>query len=160
MGSGLGGPIGVAVNAAGTVAYATNLFDMTVSQFSIDGAGRLVPLVGAANVATGVTPYPMTITPDGLYAYWGNKADNMVAQCAFTALGALDCSAGQIAAGSRPQYIAVDPFSRYVFVVNNNFEGAGTVSQYTIGVGGALSNNGVAATATTGNGPFSITTTK
>jgi 6-phosphogluconolactonase (cycloisomerase 2 family) len=159
VGSGLGGPIGVAVNAAGTRAYATNLFDRTVSQFSINGTGGLVPL-GVANVATGATPYPMTLTPDGLYAYWSNKDDNTVTECKFTVGGALDCSLGQIGAGTLPKYIAVDPFSHYVYAVNSSNGGAGTVSQYTIGAGGVLGNNSVAPTAPTGNGPFAITTTK
>ncbi len=162
-GSGLGGPIGVAVRvtATGTFAYATNLFDENVSQFSIDGTGGLVPLGGGATpVSTTSRPYPMAITPDGLYAYWSNKDAGDVTQCAFTAGGALNCSASNIAAGAEPQYIGVDPFSRYVYVVNYSAGGAGTVSQYTIGAGGALSNNSVAQTAPTGNGPFSITTTK
>lgn len=156
VGSGLGGPIGVTVNAAGTVAYATNFFDLTVSQFSINGTGGLVPLAGAANVAAGNRPYPITVTPNGLYAYWSNKSDNTVSECKFTVSGALDCSLGTILTGNQPQYIAVDPFSRYVYAVNS---GGGTVSQYVIGAGGVLSNNAT-PTATTGNGPFSITTTK
>jgi 6-phosphogluconolactonase (cycloisomerase 2 family) len=109
---------------------------------------------------TGVIPYPMTITPDGLHAYWSNKADGNIAQCSFTAGGALDCRAGLIGAGTQPQYIAVDPFNHYVYAVNYNGGGAGSVSQYTIGIGGVLSSNSVAPIAATGNGPFSIATSK
>ncbi|MEP6876084.1 MAG: beta-propeller fold lactonase family protein, partial [Burkholderiales bacterium] len=156
------GPIGVAVNPAGTFAYVTDFLTSQVSQYTINGAGSLVA-TAFTNEGTGNNPYPITISPNGVYAYWSNKGDNTVSQCVFAVSGALDCTAGVVstvvsAGEMQPQYIATDVFSKYVYVANrDNDTGAGTIAQYTIGAGGALTLIGGAA-PTTGVGPFSVTT--
>ena len=156
------GSLFIAINPAGTYAYVSN-FDAspspTVSQFSFDGTGALVASSPTTTVSTGNGPYTVAISPNGLYAYWSNKYASNISQCSFASLGALNCSAGVIASGTQPQFIAIDPFGRYLYAVDFNAGGAGAVSQYTIGVAGVLSANSV-PTASTGNGPFSITTTK
>jgi DNA-binding beta-propeller fold protein YncE len=60
-----------------------------------------------------------------------------------------------VGAGNTPLSITVDPTGRYAFVANARDN---TVSQYTIGAGGALS---VMSPPTVGTGvyPYSITTT-
>ena len=158
--NGLGGAIGVAVNPAGTYAYVTNLFDQTITRFSIGGTGALTPVVETAQT-TGVTPYPLSISPDGQYAFWSNKADDNFTPCTFAVSGQLSCTPGLTTGtiDTRPQYAVVDPFNRYVYVVNFNNGTGGSVAQYSIGAGAALSLLNP-TTAATGNGPFAIATTR
>jgi 6-phosphogluconolactonase len=153
------GSLFITINPAGTYAYVTN-FDpaKTVSQFSINATTGA--LTAVATVATGNGPYPVVISPNGQYAYWSNKYDFDVAQCVFAAAGALDCSAGVVGAGAQPQYIAIDPFGKHLFVANYSAGGIGSISQYDITpADGTLTSNAV-PTATTGAGPFSITTAR
>jgi YVTN family beta-propeller protein len=156
----------ITINPAGTYAYVSNFGDVdhfiqgSVSQFSFDATGGLVAASPATTLTAGIFgPYPVAIAPNGLYAYFSNKYGPNVNQCVFAA-GALDCSAGVIGAGSRPQYVAIDPFSKHVYVANYSDGGPGAVSQFDItGADGTLTNNAV-PTVGTGNGPFSIVTTR
>jgi len=162
--NGLGGAIGVTVNPAGTFAYVTNLFDQTITRFTVSaGTGALVAVVEPAQ-PTGVTPYPLTITPDGRFAFFPNKGDNDITPCTFVS-SVLTCTNGLQTGtiGTQPQYAAVDPFSLHVYVVNYSAGGAGTVAQYSfdtsVGSPGTLTSL-TPSTVSTGNGPFSIAITR
>lgn len=159
-GNGLGGAIGVAVNPAGTYAYVTNLFDKTITRFSIGGTGALTPVVEAAQI-TGTTPYPMSISPDGQHAFWSNKSDYDIQPCTFAVSGQLACNGGDRlgAIDNEPQYMAVDPFGRYVYAVSYNAGGPSSVTQFAIGAGAGVTRLSPTSAAT-GNGSFSITTTR
>jgi 6-phosphogluconolactonase (cycloisomerase 2 family) len=153
----------ITINPAGTYAYVSNFGDNSVSQFSIDSStGGLVAI--PANTLTFEVngPYPVAISPDGQFAYWANKFDDSIKQCKFNPDGSLNCSAGTNGTGSRPQYVAIDPFSRHVYVVNNGIGGVGnTVSQYDINpIDASVTPISGAPTVPTGNGPFSITTAR
>jgi YVTN family beta-propeller protein len=160
-----GGAIGVAVDPAGTYAYVTNLFDQTVRRYTITpGTGALVAVVETAQ-ATGVTPYPMVISPDGKFAFWSNKSDSDMTPCAISGSGQLVCSNGNRlgTVDTLPQYAAVDPFSLHVYAVNYNGGIGGSVAQFSFdtsnGSTGALTRL-TPSTAPTGNGPFAITITR
>ena len=153
------GPLAVTIDPTGTYAYSDNFDAKTVTTFSIDGStGALAAVTSTAPSVNG--PYPVAISPNGSYAYWSVKFDSQVVQCFLAVRGALDCSAGAIGAGAQPQYVAIDPFSKHVYAVNFSSGGLGAVSQYDITpADGRLTNNAV-PTVGTGNGPFSITTTR
>ena len=158
--NGLGGAIGVAINPAGTYAYVTNLFDQTITRFTFNGTGGLVPVVETAQ-PTGVTPYPMSISPDGQHAFWSNKSDYDIQPCTFAVSGQLACNGGDRlgAIDNEPQYMAVDPFGRYVYAVSYNAGGPSSVTQFAIGAGAGVTRLSPTSAAT-GNGSFSITTTR
>jgi 6-phosphogluconolactonase (cycloisomerase 2 family) len=56
--------------------------------------------------------------------------------------------------GLTPQSITVDASDKYVYMAN---QGSNSVSQYTIGTGGALTPMS-SPTAATGTSPYSVTT--
>jgi len=60
-----------------------------------------------------------------------------------------------VASGDSPNAIAVSPNGDYVYVANNDTDGSGGVSQYTVGAGGALAPMAV-PTVASGDGPESI----
>ena len=160
-----GGAIGVAVDPAGTYAYVTNLFDKTIKRYTITpGTGALVAVFEALQ-ATGVTPYPLAISPDGKFAFWSNKGDADIAPCAIAVGGQLNCTNGfqTGTVDTQPQYAAVDPFSQHVYAVNFNAGGAGSVAQFsfdtTNGSTGALTRLTPSSVAT-GLGAFSIAITR
>ena len=60
-----------------------------------------------------------------------------------------------VAAVGTPVAIAVSPDGKSAYVANNGTDGAGGVSQYTVGAGGALSPMAT-PTVAAGNGPLGI----
>src|SRR6185437_3647692 len=94
-------------------AYVVNNGDNTVSQYSIDATGALVPL-GVA--VSGSAPQSVAVDPSGRYAYVPNLNDNTVSQYTIAAGGALaPMTAATVAAGSRPRAVAIDPAGSYVY---------------------------------------------
>ena len=145
----------VAVTCGGLprFAYAVNNGDNTVSQYSIDAGGELVPM-GVATVSTGSSPQSVAVDPSGRYAYVPNLNDNTVSQYSIAAGGALaPMTAATIAAGSGPRAVAIDPAGSYAYVLNSLDR---SISQYSIGAGGTLTPLTPAAVAT-GNQPWGIT---
>jgi YVTN family beta-propeller protein len=60
-------------------AYVVNNGDNTVSQYTINAAGELVPMI-TATVPTGISPQSVTVDPTGRYVYVSNLSDNTVSQ--------------------------------------------------------------------------------
>ncbi len=158
--------IGIAINPAGTFAYVSNIGANTVTQFSIDpGTGGLT-LISANTRPTENRPYPVAISVDGQFAYWANKGSDSISQCKINPDGSLPSGTNTTGAGNHPQYVAIDPFSRHVYVVNfadagfNDGQGS-TVWQYDIDPAtGAITLIAGAPIVSTGLGPFSITTAR
>ena len=115
------------------------------------GAPRLV-------TASGLLP---SISPDGQHAFWSNKSDYDIQPCTFAVSGQLACNGGDRlgAIDNEPQYMAVDPFGRYVYAVSYNAGGPSSVTQFAIGAGAGVTRLSPTSAAT-GNGSFSITTTR
>lgn len=142
----------------GRSAYVTNAVDSTISEFTVNGNGSLTLLTTTA--PTVATPEAITVTPNGLYAYVANQGASPgtgnVAQYSIVqntgALSALNTPT--VAAPGLPQAIAVDPFSRFVFVADTRNPG-GTVSAYKINNDGTLAFQN---TLSAGNGTFALTT--
>jgi 6-phosphogluconolactonase (cycloisomerase 2 family) len=149
------GPVSIAVNPAGTYAYAVShnttslIYQYTISP--IDGS--LTPII-TSQVLAGNQSNWIAVDPSGSYVYVANDGDNTISQYTIGAGGVLAPMAiPTVPAGPDPVSITIDPKGRNVYVANQNFQGPGTVWQFTIGAGGALT---FASTTPVDNGPSSV----
>lgn len=161
-------PNGVTIDPSNTHAYVANYGDNTVSQYDIDPVtGGLTPIKNTVPVATGTFPATIVISPDGKYAYVANYA------CAGPGCAAAQGSISQYtvsstngsltpispatvntgSAMSKPNSLAVDPTSSYLYVAN---QGDNNVTEFVIGAGGALTPVSTPVIAS-GAAPFSVT---
>jgi len=155
-------PGGIAVDPTSAYAYLSNINGNTVSEYGINADGTLSSL-NPASVATGTEPVYLAFDPTGRYAYEANytvdysSAQGTVSQYAVGTGGQLTPLApATVLAGTGPGWIAFDPFGKFAYVVNvGNGTLPGTVSEYAIGTGGALTLIG---TATAGLKAFMIAT--
>ena len=114
----------------------------SVSQFDAIG-GPLVPLTPPL-VASGPprsTPTGVAVSPDGKSVYVANQFDDSVSQYNVGADGTLSPKVpAKVTADKQPVSVAVSPDGKSVYTAN--FAGIprvpGTVSQYDVGAGGAL----------------------
>jgi 6-phosphogluconolactonase len=137
----------------------------TVSMFTIDQTTGVLTPTSPATVITDGIPFQVVVTPSGKFAYVVNNlagGDETVAVSQYTvnsATGVLTQNSSYgVSAGSGPTAIAVDPTSRFAYVVNRLDN---TVSMYTIDPNtGNLTLNSTAtnptATIATGTEPFRI----
>jgi 6-phosphogluconolactonase len=148
-------PYSIAVDPLGPYAYVANYGDGTVSEYTIGTGGVLTQL---ATISAGSNPYSVTVDPLGRYAYVANYGSNNVSQYSIGASGVLTAmTAGPVAAGSNPISVTVDPSGTHVYVANySSGASAGTVSEYSIGTGGALTAM-TPATVAAGPNPESVT---
>jgi DNA-binding beta-propeller fold protein YncE len=137
----------IAVDATGQFVYVGQSEDDTISAFSI-GPNGILTLMGA--VASQGEPSDVIIDRTGHYVLVTALAANTVSSFSIGPTGALTL-ASVAATGSEPASAAADPTGRYVNVANF----PGSISEYSIGVGGALSLIG--AVASNGNCGNSIT---
>ena len=147
-------PYSIAVDPLGPYAYVANYGDGTVSEYTSTG-GALTQL---ATISAGSNPYSVTIDPLGRYAYVANYGSNNVSQYSIGAGGVLAAmTAGPVAAGSNPISVTVDPSGTHAYVANYSSGAiAGTVSEYSISTGGALTAM-TPATVAAGPNPESVT---
>jgi DNA-binding beta-propeller fold protein YncE len=141
-------PSGVAVSPDGRSAYVTNFEPSSISQYDVDAGGRLSPK-SPATVGAPYDPTKMVVHPGGRSAYvlaTGGTPSNFffgVLQYNVGAGGRLSPkSPFRVPAppGESPGDIAVSPDGRSVYVTNGTpFGEPGTVSQYSVSVGGKLS---------------------
>ena len=129
-------PLAVTVDPSGRFAYAVNQDDDTVSMFTIDSTTGVLTPTTPATVFTGATPFGITIDPSGKFAYVPNNLAGTGAAWAVSqytidpVTGVLtQNTAASIAAGSGPTSVAVDPTSKFAYVVNRQDN---TVSMFTI----------------------------
>jgi 6-phosphogluconolactonase (cycloisomerase 2 family) len=155
-------PGGITVDPTSSYAYLSNIDGDTASEYGIAADGSLSSLA-PASVATGTEPVFLAFDPTGKYAYEANytvdlsSAPGTVSQYAVGIGGQLTPLApATVLAGTGPGWIDFDPFGKYAYVVNLG-DGTlpGTVSEYAIGTGGALTLIG---TATAGVKAFMIAT--
>jgi 6-phosphogluconolactonase len=153
-------PVAVTVHPSGKFAYAVNEDNGTVSMFTINSTTGVLTPTAPATVFTGGTPFDITVDPSGKFAYVPNNesgpADGFgISQYTIdSATGVLTQSATPaVAAGNGPTSVAVDPSSKFAYVVNRNDN---SVSQYTIdSSSGSLMPN-TPATIATGTQPWRI----
>jgi 6-phosphogluconolactonase (cycloisomerase 2 family) len=155
-------PGGITVDPTSSYAYLSNINGNTVSEFGIGANGTLSSL-SPPSVAAGTEPVFLAFDPTGKYAYEANYTVDVsagpgtVSQYAVGTGGQLTpLSPATVTAGTGPGWIAFDPFGKYAYVTNiGDGTSPGTVSEYSIGTGGALTLIG---TANAGPSAFMIAT--
>jgi DNA-binding beta-propeller fold protein YncE len=139
--------------------YVVNEFSASVSQYDAS-TPSLSPLAPATVPVLGANSFPteVAISPDGKSAYVANGFGNTVSQYDVGSDGALSAkSPSTVAAGIDPFDLAVSPDGKSVYVTNESggAGSSGTVSQYDVGAGGALTPKSPASVAT-GTGPQGV----
>ena len=149
----------VTVDAAGKYAYVTNFNAGNIAQFTIAANGSLSPMPTALvnDVANG-GPNALVIDRTGQNVYVANLyTGNIVRYSINPADGSLGnmttTPTGLGTANTYPRSIAINPNDTTLYVANG---GDDSVSEFTIGSGGALTLLGTTATGA-GTGPNSIT---
>jgi 6-phosphogluconolactonase (cycloisomerase 2 family) len=157
-------PSSVTVDPSVKFAYVANSGGYTISQYTI-GAGGALAQIGTIPVDTGgLAPFSIAVAPSGNYAYSANSGSDDISQYTIGIGGALTlmttatvtpCSPTPppCAQGKWPNSLIVDSKSQYVYVTNLT---SNTISQYTIGTGGALTPMTPQATVATGSSPVSV----
>jgi 6-phosphogluconolactonase (cycloisomerase 2 family) len=136
-------PISVATDPDGKFAWVANAGDRTVSQYAIDGNGRLSAL-SPATVTLGAVPFQVVVDPAGRHAYV--VSSKSVAQYAVGADGTLTAlSPATVSSGSGSIAIVLEPSGRFAYVADGS---GSTVSQFSVGADGALTPLGTATVAT------------
>jgi 6-phosphogluconolactonase len=156
-------PNSLIVDPTSAYLYVANAGDGTVSQFNIGTTGALAPM-STPTVAAGIFPFTVTVDPSGRYVYVANTGSDptkpavagTISQYSITVgTGALVAiGTGTVAAGLGVSSVTVDPTGAYAYATNR---GESSLSQYTIGVNGALTPM-TAPTVPAGLHPTSIAT--
>jgi DNA-binding beta-propeller fold protein YncE len=155
------------VDPTGNFLYVTALdsVDATVDMFTINQTTGLLTPTTPAMVYTGYSPFQVVVAPSGKFAYVVNNDTSPgyglgVSQYTVNSVtGVLTQNTPVgVAAGNGPTAVAVDPTSKYAYVVNRLDN---TVSMYTIdSATGNLTLNATTANPTgtiaTGTEPFRI----
>jgi 6-phosphogluconolactonase (cycloisomerase 2 family)/uncharacterized protein YjdB len=135
-------PNSVNIDPSGKYVYVANFggnttASNTVSEYVIGVGGELTSLTPSTVVA-GSEPAAVAINPAGTYAYVANFGDNSISQYTIANGVLTPMAVPTVTTGglNEPNYIVVDPTGHYVYAPN--FNGPGTISQYSIGPGGAL----------------------
>ena len=154
-------PNSIAVDPSGTYAYVANYGDGTISEYTINAGALTLPATLPAPVSGNNNPASITVDPSGRYAYVANYGDGTVSQYTIGTPSSLTpgalapMSPPTVLAGSNPISVTVAPSGSHVYVANySSGASAGTVSEYSIGTGGALATIG---TVGTGKNPSSVT---
>jgi DNA-binding beta-propeller fold protein YncE len=137
-------PFSVSVEPTGQYVYVANFAANTVSEYTI-GSGALTPVGTTGTVATGARPNGVTIDPANKHAYVANLGDNTVSQYDIGTTGELTpMSTPTVPTGPFPASIVISPNNKYAYVADFACAGPGcaaaqgTISQYTVGLDGAL----------------------
>ena len=145
----------------GTVWVATQ-GDQKLTSFSVDLTTGALSQVGD-QVATGVTPAAMAITPDQRTIFLVNSGDSTIGAYAVNSDGSLQASScSSCTAGQNPVALAVDPTGKFLFVANQGTFSdptSGTVSVFSISSGsltGVTTFPTETPANTTGTGPSGI----
>ena len=153
-------PLAVAMHPSGKFAYAVNEDDGTVSMFTVDSTTGVLIATTPATVFTGQTPFSITVDPSGKFAYVPNNTTggaNTYGISQYTidsVTGVLTQNATPaVAAGNGPSSVAVDPSSKFAYVVNRIDN---TISMYTIDSSSGNLTPNTPATIATGAQPWRI----
>jgi DNA-binding beta-propeller fold protein YncE len=142
-------PAAIALDPAGRHLYVVNVGDGTISQYTIAADNSLMPM----NPATISNPGMKTLGAmssavaldfSGSFLYVANSGDATLSQFSIDSGGHLSpLMPATVPAGTEPMSIAVTagPGGAHVYVANSSVSmptGMGSVSQFSVGAGGAL----------------------
>jgi len=137
---------GFKLDPSGKYAYLTT--GGKLYQYAIQN-GNLTPMI-PATVSAGSQPSSIAISPNGKYLYVSSDS-YMIYKYVINADGTLTplaTSTFKTTSGNPPTYLAVDPSSQALYVINAGTNQ--TISQYTIGSDGTLSDPKALAVAGSG----------
>lgn len=139
-------PSDIAIHPIYPWLYVPNLLSGTVSAYGIGATGSLTPI---ATASTGLYNENIAIAPNGSWLYatsGGSTGANGIIGFSVGANGALTAftSPGP-ATGPYPWGLAISPNGQYLYAANS---GGSTISAFTIGSDGALTDNGSYAAGT------------
>ena len=147
-------PVAATIDPTGSFLYVTNAADNTLSQFRITVGGQLLPLT-PSTVATGVDPVAIVdaLVPDSTAAYYvvNSGAPGGTGTVSVFSSGdngtLMPLGPDTLAAGTNPTAIAINNVSTNVYVMSNcdGAECTGSIRQFAVGAGGALTDTGVIA---------------
>ncbi len=148
-------PFGIRTDPVAPYLYVSNN-NGGISEYKIASNGALSS-IGTLSTDTGLDK--IAIDPTGQYLYVSNSTTDVIEEFTIGSTGLLT-PIGSIAAGGYPRTIIFDKSGKYVYVVNvepnsaNETQG-NTISEYSVGSGGALTSIGMVTL--NGQTPFDIT---
>jgi DNA-binding beta-propeller fold protein YncE len=146
-----GGPWGIAVDPSGKYLYVALNGDSQVAAFSISSTTGALTLIGT--YATASNPSPLVVASVGSNEYLYVGLNSQVAVYPITGTGALGSATTYNINGGAGSPTGLATFGTTLYVVDNNSAGSAGLYAFPILGTGLLGNP---ATATTGEGPFSV----
>lgn len=116
-------PMSVAVDPSGRYAYVVNQGGKSISAFSINKSTGLLSAVGTTT-SVGTNPRCIAVEASGRYAYVADQntsttiTTNLYVYSISQTAGTLTQVGSAVAVGIQPYNVTVDPWGRYVYVVN------------------------------------------
>jgi 6-phosphogluconolactonase len=132
------GPQFLAVDTAGAYLYVANALSNSISVFSIDSSSGALTAVNGSPFSTNLSLSSMVLAPSGnfLYISASNQAFGLIAVFSITA-GVISSSPVFLTqtADNSPTGMTIDPTGTYLYAANGGID---SISIYTIGANGAL----------------------
>ena len=131
-----GAPFGIALAKAGAVLYVVNTNQPSVSAFTVNADGTIVP-TAIASYTVGTSPSAVCVDPSSQFAAVVNTGDNTVQPYAINANGSLAAAPLATTNGlNSPSGCVYSSDSKYLYVSNDG--GTGGISGFSVGALGAL----------------------
>jgi 6-phosphogluconolactonase len=149
----------LAMDPAGSYLYVGNTLSFNISVFSINSSTGALTQLASSPTSVGLPPLNMQLTPSGNYLYVtagggqagspnGSIAGFSVNTGVLTSIGPPSSSFG-----INPNGLAIDPKGSYLYAANTS---SGSISIFTIGSSGALSQVNGSPIASTYTAPVSL----
>jgi 6-phosphogluconolactonase (cycloisomerase 2 family) len=155
-------PFSISVEPTGEYVYVSNWGSSNISQYKIQSNGSLMAL-GNGPVTSGHFPNAVTIDPNNKFAYVANLGDSTVSQYEIGLDGQLQpMGKPTVPSGANPASLIVTPNDKFAYVANFGINdvtpppGPSTISQYSIGADGSLTELSSAAVSGSGPNAFAI----
>ena len=121
--------IAVACATGPQFAYVANIFDNTISAYSINASTGALTQITGSPFAAGSNPASVAVSPSGAFVYVANQGGGVSAYSINASTGALTQTSGSpFAAGSASISVTVSPNGAFVYVA----EGTGGVLAYSV----------------------------
>ncbi len=114
------GPRSIQLHPSGRFAYVSNLFDDSVSIYSVTPEGDLSPFLGAPTVRSGSGPSALVLDAEGRHLYVTNSGADTVSVYGIENGGASLTLVQECGAGAGPYDLQIGPDGRFLFVANFN----------------------------------------
>jgi 6-phosphogluconolactonase (cycloisomerase 2 family) len=114
-------PYGLAIAPGGGFLYTANTGENSISEFTIQSNGSLVPITGSPIGEIYSTPVSLLINKSGAYLYVANQGSSNLSAYSIGSDGSLNgLATSPFAAASQPSVMATDSGGKYLFVGNQS----------------------------------------